>query len=74
MKGIITDVQQVGSNFIPLQMFVILIWSSCFIGIGLNIYLSSIAKQVLATYINHFLVSFLEPTSTGAIWRIIWEA
>jgi hypothetical protein len=25
MKGIITDVQQVGSNFIPLQMFVILI-------------------------------------------------
>jgi hypothetical protein len=34
-----------------------------------HIYLSSIAKQVLATYINHFRVRFLEPTSTGVIWR-----
>jgi hypothetical protein len=33
---------------------------------SLNIFiLSSIVKQVLATYINHFLVPFLEPTSTG---------
>jgi hypothetical protein len=36
-----------------------------------HIYLSSIAKQVLAIYINQFRVRFLEPTSTGVIWRNI---
>jgi hypothetical protein len=30
-----------------------------------HIYLSSIAKQVLATNIKHFRVRFLEPTTTG---------
>jgi hypothetical protein len=32
-------------------------------------YLSSIAKQVLATNNNNFRVRFLELTSTGVIWR-----
>jgi hypothetical protein len=32
-----------------------------------HIYLTLIAKQVLATYINHFRVRFLEPTSTGVV-------
>ena len=31
------------------------------------VYLSLIVKQVLATYINHSRVRFLEPTSTGVI-------
>ena len=34
---------------------------------SLDIYFSSIVKQVPATYINHSLVRFLEPTSTGAV-------
>jgi hypothetical protein len=33
-----------------------------------HIYLSSIAKQNLSTYIDHFWVRFLELTSTGVIW------
>jgi hypothetical protein len=37
------------------------------------IYLSSIVKQVLATYINHFQVRFLEPTTTAAISKIMVE-
>jgi hypothetical protein len=36
-----------------------------------HIYLSSIARQVLASYMNHFRVRFLEPTSTRVIWRNI---
>ena len=33
-----------------------------------HIYFSSIEKQVLATYINHSRVRFLEQTSTGVVW------
>jgi hypothetical protein len=40
------------------------------IGFGFkHIYFSSIVKQIFATYINRFRVRFLEPTSTGVIWR-----
>jgi hypothetical protein len=38
-----------------------------------HIYFSSIAKQVLATYINHFRVQILETTSTVVIWRYMLE-
>ena len=32
-----------------------------------HIYLSLLVKQILATYINHAQVRFLEPTSTGVM-------
>jgi hypothetical protein len=37
-----------------------------------HVYLSSIAKQVLATYINHFQVHLLEPTRTG-VYEETWQ-
>jgi hypothetical protein len=36
-----------------------------------HIHLSSIAKQVLASYINYFRAGVLEPIRTGVIYKMV---
>jgi hypothetical protein len=62
------------SHVLPREITIIIVKGRAslfvpYMGLFKHIYLSSIAKQVFTTYINHVRVRFMKPTSTGVIWR-----